>query len=96
MIKELVVLPSFERSVKKLAVDERKKLSDALEKFNHSFSSGELTPGLGFKKINHDKYEFRVDIRLRVVLKQNHEILYLVLVGNHDDIRKYLRSYRNM
>jgi hypothetical protein len=50
--------------------------------------------GSGFKKINHDKFEFRVDIRIRVILKVEGDDYYLVLVGNHDDVRRYLRSFR--
>ena len=94
-MKEIVVLSSFERSVKKLAAGDRKKLTEALEKFNHFLSTGELGAGLGFKKINHDKYEFRIDIRQRVVFKQGSDTIYLVLVGDHNEVKKYLRNYRN-
>ena len=75
---------------------DRRKLTEALEKFNHFFLTGELGAGFGFKKINHDKYEFRIDIRQRVVFKQDHDAVYLVLVGGHDDVRKYLKKYRNI
>ena len=95
-MKDIVVLSSFDRSVKKLSLSDRKKLTDTMEKFNRFLLTGEMAPGLGFKKINHDKYEFRVDIRLRVVFKQAREAIYLVLVGNHDEVKKYLRAYRNI
>ena len=56
--------------------------------------SGEAPQGLGFKKINHDKYEFRVDIRLRVIVKAENDDYYLVLAGNHDEVKRYLRHFR--
>lgn len=93
-MKKILILPSFERSVKKLTPQDKMNLAEGLEAFNLFLLSGELSSGFGFKKINHDKYEFRVDIRLRVVVKAEGEYYYLVLVGNHDQIKKYLRHYR--
>ena len=93
-MREIVVLSSFERSAKKLTPQDKRRLGESLEKFNDFLLSGNISPGFGFKKINHDKYEFRVGIRLRVVLKAEGNIFYLVLVGNHDEIRKYLRDFR--
>ena len=93
-MKRVLILPSFERSLKRLTPQDRKKLSRSLEAFNSFLLSGDLPPGLGFKKINHDKYEFRADIRLRVILKAENDDYYLVLVGNHDEVKRYLRNFR--
>ncbi len=93
-MKRILILPSFERSVKKLTRQDKDNLSESLEDFNLFLFSGVVPAGLGFKKINHDKYEFRVDIRLRVVIKVEGEDYYLVLAGNHDEVKKYLRHYR--
>ena len=93
-MKSIVLLPSFERCFKRLDPQAKSRLKDALEKFNEFVLSGNPFKGLGFKKINHDKFEFRVDIHLRVVVKIDQDICYLVLVGNHDEIRKYLKQYR--
>lgn len=46
------------------------------------------------RKINSDKYEFRVSSRIRIVVKQEKDTFYLVLVGSHNDVRRYLREYR--
>ena len=93
-MKKILVLPSFERSIKKLNPADKKKLSESMEAFNLFLLGGELPAGFGFKKINHDKYEFRVDIRLRIVIKVDGGDYYLVLVGSHDEVRRYLRHYR--
>ena len=93
-MKRVLVLPSFERSVKKLTRQDKDNLAESLECFNSFLLSGEAPAGFGFKKINHDKYEFRVDIRLRVVVKVEGGDYYLVLAGNHDEIKRYLRHYR--
>jgi mRNA-degrading endonuclease RelE of RelBE toxin-antitoxin system len=93
-MKNIVVLPSFERSIRKLSALEKKQTAESLEAFNAMLVSGHCPAGLGFKKINHDKYELRVSIRLRVVIKSDGETYYLVLAGNHDEVRRYLRDYR--
>ena len=94
-MKDIVILPSFDRSAKKLPHADRQKLTEAMEKFNRFLLTGEIGAGLGFKKINHDKFEFRIDIRLRVVFKQDREAVYFVLAGDHDDVKRYLKTYRN-
>lgn len=93
-MKRVVVLPSFERSVKKLTAHEKGNLAKSLETFNAFLTTGSSPSGFRFKKINHDKYEFRADIRLRVVVKAERDVYYLVLAGNHEDIRRYLKDYR--
>ena len=93
-MRNIVILPSFERSLKKLAPQEKKQTAESLEAFNGILASGHFPAGLGFKKINHDKYELRVTIRLRVVMKIEGDACYLVLAGNHDVVKRYLRNYR--
>ena len=94
-MKRVLILSSFERSVKKLTRQDKNKLAERLEAFNLFLVSGELPAGFGFKKINHDKYEFRVDIKLRVVVRVEGDDYYLVLAGNHDEVKRYLRRYRS-
>lgn len=93
-MKKVVPLPSFERTAKKLDSHAKELLAKSMEAFNLFLLSGMLPAGFRFKKINHDKYEFRVDIRLRVVVKEENEVFYMVLVGNHDEVRRYLRESR--
>ena len=93
-MKRILILPSFERSIKKLTRQGKDNLAESLEDFNSFLLSGEAPAGFGFKKISHDKYEFRVDIRLRVVVKVEGEDYYLVLAGNHDEVKRYLRHHR--
>ena len=60
-----------------------------------ALTAGQLPAGLGFKKINGDKYAWRVDLRLRVVMKAEGDTLVCHLIGNHEDVKRYLRTYRS-
>lgn len=94
-MKKIVILPSFERSIKKLSQIDKKQLAKGLELLNQFLVSRNLHFGFGLKKINHDKYEFRVGIRLRVIIKEEGDVFYLVLAGSHDDVRRYLKDFRS-
>jgi mRNA-degrading endonuclease RelE of RelBE toxin-antitoxin system len=93
-MKKVIILSSFERSVKKLNHQDKTQLSKSLESFNSFLLSGQISFDFRFKKINHDKYEFRVNIKLRVIVKVEAGNYYLVLVGSHDDVKRYLRRFR--
>lgn len=93
-MKRISILRSFEHSIKKMNQQDKNQVAESLEAFNTFIVSGKAPFGFRFKKINHDKYEFRVNIKLRVVVKEEDDTFYLVLAGNHDDVRKYLRSFR--
>jgi len=92
-MRRIVALPSFIRSAKKLSSSDKNQLAESLEQFNNFILIGELPLGLGFKKIGQDKYEFRVGLRLRVVAKAVGDTYYLVFVGSHDEVKRYLRRY---
>ena len=93
-MKNVRVLPSFERSVRKLSSQERRLLAKALGTFKGFILTGQAPFGFRLKKIDYDKYEFRVNLALRVVIKEDKTSYFLVLVGSHADIKRYLRAVR--
>jgi mRNA-degrading endonuclease RelE of RelBE toxin-antitoxin system len=93
-MKKVIVLSSFERSIKKLNRQDKNQLSKSLEFFNSFLVTGQAPFGFRFKKINHDKFEFRVTLKLRVIVKVEGTNYYLVLAGSHDDVKRYLRRFR--
>lgn len=93
-MKKIFILPSFERSVKRLSRQDKEQLTESLEIFNTYLLTGEAPFGFRFKKINHDKYEFRINIKLRVIIKMTNNGIYLVLAGNHEDVKRYLKNFR--
>ncbi len=94
-MKHIVPLPSFERDIKKFQHEKRERLKSTLDTFNRFVATGEKSFGFRFKKINKNKYEFRVDIRLRVVTRLEGDTFYLVKAGDHNEIKRYLRKFRH-
>jgi mRNA-degrading endonuclease RelE of RelBE toxin-antitoxin system len=93
-MKVIKILPSFEKCIKKLSNTDKEKLKKSLHQLNSFIEFGLLPKGLGFKKIKGNIYELRVDIRLRIILQMDEEVIYLVLVGSHDDIKRYLKKIK--
>lgn len=91
-MRTIKILPSFERSRKRLSSSDTLKLKKALFQLNDFLVSGVLPKGLGLKKLSGTIYELRVDIRLRVILQMERDLVYLVLVGSHNDIKHYLKN----
>jgi mRNA-degrading endonuclease RelE of RelBE toxin-antitoxin system len=93
-MRKVAVAPSFERSLKRLSPSQRKQLSESLSDFYDFAATGFLSCGLGFKRLGPEIYEFRVDIRLRVLLRSEDDTFFLMFVGSHEDVRRYLREHR--
>ena len=91
-MKRIAVLPLFERSLKELNKPDRERVSEAIEQFGSFVYSGVIVAGLGFKKLAEDIYEFRAGLKLRILVYEESNIYYLVLAGNHEQIKRYLRK----
>jgi len=94
-LKYLAASRQFQKQLKKLPPQDQRKTIDVLKNFLSALGTGNIPAGLGFKKINGDKYEIRVDIRKRIVLKAEGDTLFCHLIGDHEEVRRYLRGFRN-
>lgn len=93
-MKKLAASKQFQKQLKKLPPRDQNKVAAVLKAFLEYLHPGNLRAGLGFKKINGDKHEVRVDLHTRIVMKLEGDTFVCHLVGNHDAVRRYLRDYR--
>ena len=84
-------LPSFIKQTEKLRHPQAEQAEEALVQFHRFVRTGEKSEGLGFKKIAHDLYEIRVDLRTRIVMQKIGEDYYLALYGDHTAIERFLK-----
>ena len=94
-MKQLAVSNHFRKQLRKLSSHDQQKAAATLKGFLAALTAGSIPSGYGVKKINHDKYELRVDIRIRIVMKADGDTLVCHVIGNHEDVRRYLRAYRH-
>jgi mRNA-degrading endonuclease RelE of RelBE toxin-antitoxin system len=94
-LRRLATSKHFQKQLKKLSPQDQEKALITLKDLLSALTEGTIPAGYGFKKINGDKYEIRVDIRKRIVMKKEEDTLVCHLVGDHQDVKRYLREYRN-
>ncbi len=87
---------SFEKSFKRLSPQRQKKVKEAIQDFLDFLDKKiSLKRGLGLKNLQGDYWEFRSGIKDRIIIEGlgSGEIIFW-LVGNHDEIRRFIKSRR--
>lgn len=87
-------LPSFDRSLKALAQDVKKRTKETILVLVDFFETGQKASGLGLKKLTGDLWQIRVDIRLRVVFRIEGDLIQWGFVGDHNQIKRFIEGYR--
>lgn len=89
---EIEFTARFRADARKLPADRRRQLSEAADLLREAFGKPHLHGGLGIRRLGEDVFEFRVGRDLRVVFELYGSRAELVLVGNHDDVRRFMKS----
>jgi hypothetical protein len=97
MPSSLLYYSSFVRSIKTLAPQQKTTAGSILETMQIYLDSAgnlteaqRLTPGFFLKKLRTPYYEAGVERQLRIVFEKHDGDFYAILVGNHDQIRRFL------
>ena len=87
---EIDLAPKFRASVRALPKEERQKIGWLLEKIRHAFGFPHQHKGIGLRKLNSTTYECRYGLKIRLIFEKHNNILYFQLMGNHDEIVRFL------
>jgi len=83
----------FQRAIRGLSPDQRARVFEIILVLPTAMGQPHAHAGIGLRKIHTSGiWEARVGLGLRVVFGFREETLVLDLVGNHEDIRRYLKS----
>jgi hypothetical protein len=84
---------SFERSTKALNPADKKEIKEVAAYLIDILSQDRpLHQGVGLKRLRGAYWEIRKGIKTRILLRWEGDLVEFVLAGNHDDIRKFLKS----
>ncbi len=90
-------LPSLERSLKKLSPEQKeivklllKALTIYLDKNFDIYEAQKIAPRFFFKQLRKPFYESSVEGKLHIVLRKDGSDCFALLVGNHDQVRRFL------
>ena len=83
--------PGYERRYKKLTAQQRAKVDSALLLLEAGFGRPHLHSGIGIRPFG--RYlEMRPGLDLRVLFFTDEGDLFLVCMGNHDELRAYVKN----
>jgi len=91
MARQLVAKAKWRRAYHRLSDANQRLVDEALRRFRHYLSTGEAPVGLGITHLGGRTYEFRIGLGLRSVYVVEGQEVVLVLLGNHDDVRRFLK-----
>ncbi|MCU0665677.1 MAG: hypothetical protein MUF05_01100 [Candidatus Omnitrophica bacterium] len=85
--------PSFEHSLKSLHSKTQEEVKNSCLKIIDILSQDRfIHKGIGLKRLKGDYWEVRHGLKTRLIFRWNKDLVEFVLVGSHDDIKRYLRK----
>jgi len=83
---------AFLQATERLSRHQANALLRAVGKFQQATEAGQWPRGLGITHLRRDYFEFRIDLRLRVIYRRSPALIEYVLYGSHEDVRRFLKS----
>jgi hypothetical protein len=84
-------LRPFDSACAALHRQDRAAVDSAVWRLLDYFSGGPKPLGLGLRKLQGRFWEVRAGLDTRVLFKLEGDLVTFVLVGNHDEMRRFLR-----
>ena len=82
----------FTAQVRDLSRDERGELDAVLQRLSKEFGQPHSHQGLGIRRLRGPYFECRLGRSTRAVFELDGSMLIMVMLGNHDEVRKFLRG----
>lgn len=89
---ELRLSKRFLKSLKNLSDEEHARVEAALNRLQQIWGAPHQHTGLSVRRIHASYFECRAGLDLRIVYHLQLDGLEIVFVGNHDDVRRFLRN----
>ena len=88
---EIEYSPRFQKEVQDLSEERRQGVFRAIVVLRETFGKPHVQSGRGIRRLNSGLFECRVGRDLRILFEIHDDIGYLLLIGNHDEIRRQAR-----
>jgi mRNA-degrading endonuclease RelE of RelBE toxin-antitoxin system len=84
--------PRFRSQARALPAQPRKRVANAVAALSDVLGKPHVHSGLGIRRLSGSYFEFRANRETRIVFKLERSTLTLLMVGNHDEVRRFLRN----
>ena len=81
-------------SLRALDKAERKEIGELIEDVRTSFGDPHSHRGIGIRSLGKGLYECRRGLAVRLVFAAYRGLLYFHMMGNHDDVQRFLKAHR--
>jgi hypothetical protein len=88
----ILTRPSYRRSVKKLSASQIAAINVAIARLPEAFGHPHVHTGLSIRRLRPAIFEIRVGLQLRVLFAYESGDAVLILAGNHDEVRAWLKE----
>ena len=85
-------LASYDRAFRKLPTATQHQTITAIDRLLDYFLTGQRPHGLGLKRLYKQYWEIRVGLAIRVLFELGRDRLTFIIVGNHEEIHRWLRG----
>jgi mRNA-degrading endonuclease YafQ of YafQ-DinJ toxin-antitoxin module len=82
----------FGKDAHALPADKRRAVEEVLRRLPEVFGQPHLRGGLGIRRLKRSYFECRVGRDLRIVFKPEGAVLVMTRIGDHEEIRRFLKS----
>jgi len=82
----------FDRSLARLDPSRKARVTASIDQLVAGFETGQLPAGVGMKQLRPGLWEFRAGLSDRVVFSRTADLVAFLLVGTHDEIKRFLRD----
>ena len=89
---KLLFSSRFARLYKKFSPSEQEDIDANVRRLMLFFLEGQRPLGLGVRQLRGEIWELRVGLKLRIVFSMEKDIVKILTLGSHDDIRKFLKQ----
>lgn len=91
-MKPIRIHAALLKAIRALPAAERKILGQAIAEAQRCLGQPHLHRGIGLRKLRDDWYEIRVGLKLQLVFENTPEALVFELLGDHDDVKNFLKN----
>ena len=92
-MKDIWIHPALQKQIRALPKKDRRAVGQAIADAQLNLGQPHLHKGIGLQKLNRDLYEIRVGLKRRLVFQQTQTTLQFKMMGNHDDVQRFVRSH---
>ena len=86
-------LNSFDKTFNRLPMDKQLEVIEVVDILIAFLETkSRPTKGIGIKKLRKNFWEVRISLKLRILFEIQKGSLIFILVGSHDDIKRYIRK----